>query len=68
LQGEEGTLQFELSHRNAGRLLKHIGELDGGMNRTRSLKQGLKAHDLFGEREAALIQCVGLLSRRHEFE
>jgi hypothetical protein len=48
LQGEESSIQFEFSHGDAGRLLKHIGELDGGMNRTRSLEQGLKANDLFG--------------------
>jgi hypothetical protein len=38
------------------------------MNRTRSLKQGLKAHDLLGKRKAALIERVGLLSGRHDFE
>jgi hypothetical protein len=68
LQGEEGTIQFQFSDGNAGRLLKHIRELDSGMNRTGGFKEGLEAHDLFGERKAALIEGIGLLYRRHELE
>jgi hypothetical protein len=47
-------------------LLKHISEFDGGMDGAGRLEQCLETHDLLGEREAALIDGVGLFGGRHE--
>jgi hypothetical protein len=67
LQGEKRAFEFEFTDGNTGGLLKHVGEFDGGMNRPRGLEESLKAYDLFGERKAGVIQCVGLLRGGHEF-
>jgi hypothetical protein len=60
LRGEKGSVQLEFAHGERGGLLEDVGQLDGGMDDTRGFEEGLEADDLFGEREAGLVGCVGL--------